>query len=626
MKVFSEIPKDLPNTPLLDSINIPEDIKKLNKNQLTALADELREFLLYTVGKSGGHLGAGLGVVELTVALHYIFDTPKDNIVWDVGHQAYPHKIITGRKKEIETIRKKDGLAPFPRRSESEYDVFGVGHSSTSISAALGMAVGNPNKKTIAVIGDGAMTAGMAFEALSHTGHLKPNLLIILNDNDMSISENVGGLSNYFARIWASKLYKGIKKSGKSFLEKLPQTYHLVRKVETQMKGMVAPGTIFEELGLNYIGPIDGHDVNELTEVIGNLKDFDGPQFLHVITKKGAGLTPAESDRIGYHAISKISNKPQSKTNKKYQDVFGDWIVEMASKEEDLIGITPAMREGSGLVEFSKKYPDRYFDVAIAEQHAVTFAAGLACENKKPVVAIYSTFLQRAYDQLIHDVAVQNLDVTFALDRAGLVGEDGPTHSGNYDIAFMRCVPNISILTPADEDETKKLLTTAFYHKGPAAVRYPRGSGPNKKIEEGIKEVEFGKARSIHNGDSKKILLNFGSLLHNVIPIAKKYNLTLIDMRFVKPLDEEILKSLIPNAEVYITIEDGAVMGGAGSAVQEFCALNSINTPGYLIGIPDKFIEHGSREEMIEMAGLDPDSLEKIVKKYCEDASENTGN
>ena len=626
MKVFSEIPKDLPNTPLLDSINIPEDIKKLNKNQLTALADELREFLLYTVGKSGGHLGAGLGVVELTVALHYIFDAPKDNIVWDVGHQAYPHKIITGRKKEIETIRKKDGLAPFPRRSESEYDAFGVGHSSTSISAALGMAVGNPNKKTIAVIGDGAMTAGMAFEALSHTGHLKPNLLIILNDNDMSISENVGGLSNYFARIWASKLYKGIKKSGKSFLEKLPQTYHLVRKVETQMKGMVAPGTIFEELGLNYIGPIDGHDVNELTEVIGNLKDFDGPQFLHVITKKGAGLTPAESDRIGYHAISKISNKPQSKTNKKYQDVFGDWIVEMASKEEDLIGITPAMREGSGLVEFSKKYPDRYFDVAIAEQHAVTFAAGLACENKKPIVAIYSTFLQRAYDQLIHDVAVQNLDVTFALDRAGLVGEDGPTHSGNYDIAFMRCVPNISILTPADEDETKKLLTTAFYHKGPAAVRYPRGSGPNKKIEEGIKEVEFGKARSIHNGDSKKILLNFGSLLHNVIPIAKKYNLTLIDMRFVKPLDEEILKSLIPNAEVYITIEDGAVMGGAGSAVQEFCALNSINTPGYLIGIPDKFIEHGSREEMIEMAGLDPDSLEKIVKKYCEDASENTGN
>ena len=626
MKVFSEIPKNLPNTPLLDSINIPEDIKKLNKNQLIALADELREFLLYTVGKSGGHLGAGLGVVELTVALHYIFDTPKDNIIWDVGHQAYPHKIITGRKKEIETIRKKDGLAPFPRRSESEYDAFGVGHSSTSISAALGMAIGNPNKKTIAVIGDGAMTAGMAFEALSHTGHLKPNLLIILNDNDMSISENVGGLSNYFARIWASKLYKGIKKSGKSFLEKLPQTYHLVRKVETQMKGMVAPGTIFEELGLNYIGPIDGHDVNELTEVIGNLKDFDGPQFLHVITKKGAGLTPAESDRIGYHAISKISNKPQSKTNKKYQDVFGDWIVEMASKEEDLIGITPAMREGSGLVEFSKKYPDRYFDVAIAEQHAVTFAAGLACENKKPIVAIYSTFLQRAYDQLIHDVAVQNLDVTFALDRAGLVGEDGPTHSGNYDIAFMRCVPNISILTPADEDETKKLLTTAFYHKGPAAVRYPRGSGPNKKIEEGIKEVEFGKARCIHNGDSKKILLNFGSLLHNVIPIAKKYNLTLIDMRFVKPLDEEILKSLIPNAEVYITIEDGAVMGGAGSAVQEYCALNSINTPGYLIGIPDKFIEHGSREEMIEMAGLDPDSLEKIVKKYCEDASEDTSN
>ena len=428
MKIFKEIPSSKPNTPLLDRVEFPADFRSFSINELQTLSDELREYLLYSVGQSGGHLGGGLGVVELSVILHYLYKTPFDKLVWDVGHQAYPHKILTGRKNVIETIRKKSGLAPFPAISESEYDSFGVGHSSTSISALLGMAVASaesePEKKHVAVIGDGAMTAGMAFEALSHTGHIKPNVLIILNDNDMSISENVGGLSNYFSRIWASKTYKGIKKSGASFLKPLPQAYHLARKVETQMKAMVAPGTIFEELGLNYIGPIDGHNLKELNDVISNLKEFDGPQFLHVITKKGAGLDPAEADRIGFHAIGKIKSiKQKNSKQKKYQDIFSDWIVDMAEKDNELVAITPAMREGSGLVEFSKKFPNRYFDVAIAEQHSVTFGAGLAIAGKKPVIAIYSTFLQRAYDQLIHDVAVQNLNVTFALDRSGLVAK-----------------------------------------------------------------------------------------------------------------------------------------------------------------------------------------------------------
>jgi len=481
MRVFKKIPKEKPSTPILDRVNFPSDLRTFTLQELETLSNELREFLLYSVGQSGGHLGGGLGVVELTIALHYLFNTPYDNLVWDVGHQAYPHKILTGRKELIQSIRQKDGLAPFPTRDESEYDAFGVGHSSTSISAILGMAMATkenmPDKKHIAVIGDGAMTAGMAFEALSHGGHLKPNMLVILNDNDMSISENIGGLSNYFSRIWASKIYKGIKKSGSSALKHIPQAYHLARKVETQMKAMVAPGSIFEELGFNYIGPIDGHNIKELLDVIGNLKDFDGPQFLHVITKKGAGLDQAETDRIGFHAISKINSiKSESPPKAKYQDIFSDWIIDMAESDQDLVAITPAMREGSGLVRFSKKYPERYFDVAIAEQHSVTFAAGLASENKKPVVAIYSTFLQRAYDQLIHDVAVQNLDVTFALDRAGLVGEDGPTHSGNYDIAYLRCIPNIIVMTPSNENETRLLLTTAFKHNGPAAVRYPRGT------------------------------------------------------------------------------------------------------------------------------------------------------
>ncbi len=620
MKIFKEIPTELPNTPLLDSVDYPSDLRSFSINELETLASELREFLLYSVGQSGGHLGGGLGVIELTIILHHLYNTPYDNLVWDVGHQAYPHKILTGRKDKIMSIRKKDGLAPFPSRSESEYDTFGVGHSSTSLSALVGMAEAtknsNPDKKHVAVIGDGAMTAGMAFEALSHIGHLKPNLLVILNDNDMSISENVGGLSNYFSRIWASKTYKGIKKSGSSFLKPLPQAYHLARKVETQMKAMVAPGTIFEELGLNYIGPIDGHNLKELKDVISNLKEFEGPQFLHVITKKGAGLDSAEADRIGFHAIGKINAiKDKKIKQKKYQDIFGEWIIDMAQISDNLIGITPAMREGSGLVEFSKKFPDRYFDVAIAEQHSVTFAAGLSVEKKKPVVAIYSTFLQRAYDQLIHDVAVQNLDVTFALDRSGLVGEDGPTHSGNYDIAYLRCIPNMVICTPSDENETRKLLTTAYLHNGPASVRYPRGTGPNSNVDKDLKPLKIGEANIINEESSEIVILNFGTLLNEANQISKELKATLVDMRFVKPLDEKLLRKLFKKAKVFISIEDGSIMGGAGSAVQEFASKENLNVRSILFGIPDKFIEHASREEMLVEAGLDVENIKSKLSK-----------
>ena len=617
MKIFNKIPETKPKTPLLDKVSVPSDIRSFSVSELEILSDELREFLLFSVGQTGGHLGGGLGVIELTVVLHHLYNTPYDNLVWDVGHQAYPHKILTGRKNKIHTVRQKEGLAPFPAISESEYDAFGVGHSSTSISAILGMAMGaqknDSNKKHVAVIGDGAMTAGMAFEALSHSGHLKPNILVILNDNDMSISENIGGLSNYFSRIWASKIYKGIKKSGASALKPLPQAYHLARKVETQMKAMVAPGTIFEELGFNYVGPIDGHNIKEMTDVISNLKDFEGPQFLHVITKKGAGLDPAESDRIGFHAIGKINSiKSDSSPKPKYQDIFSNWIVDMAKKDESLVAITPAMREGSGLVDFSQKYPDRYFDVAIAEQHSVTFAAGLSLEKKKPVVAIYSTFLQRAYDQFIHDVAVQNLDVTFALDRAGLVGEDGPTHSGNYDIAYLRCIPNIILMTPSDENETRLLLTTAFKHKGPAAVRYPRGTGPNASVNSDLEAVEIGKAKVVKESESNVVFLNFGALLDKALEVSEKMDFTLIDMRFVKPLDQEILKKYLSKADYFVSLEDGSIAGGAGSAVQEFCSIESIDIKSILLGIPDRFIEHSSREEMLESAGL---SVAKILDR-----------
>ncbi len=618
MKIFTEIPTDSPQTPVLDKVNLPEDIKNLTPVELKTLADDVRAHMLYSVGQSGGHLGGGLGVVELTVVLHYLYNTPNDKIIWDVGHQAYPHKILTGRKESLNSIRHKDGLAPFPSREESPYDAFGVGHSSTSISAALGMAIGNngKNKKVVAVIGDGAMTAGMAFEGLAHSGHIKPNMLIILNDNDMSISENVGGLNNYFSRIWASKVYKGIRKSGKSFLENLPQALHIARKAETQMKAMVAPGSIFEELGLNYIGPIDGHNIDELITVIGNLKDFEGPQFLHVITKKGAGLDPAEADRIGFHAIGKI--KPLDATNKengpKYQDVFGQWVVDMAKKDKDLMAITPAMREGSGLVNFSKEFPERFFDVAIAEQHAVTLAAGMACEEKKPVVAIYSTFLQRAYDQLIHDVALQNLNVLFAIDRAGLVGEDGPTHSGNYDLAYLRCIPNMTIAVPSDENETRKLLTTTFIHNGPAAVRYPRGGGINSTIDLELIPVEIGKGRVISKQESEFLILNFGALIGTAEEVAQELNASLLDMRFVKPLDKELITEHSNGKKAIITIEDGAISGGAGSSVSEWAQEGKMKQQIIICGIPDKFVEHASREEMLEMASLDKKGILAKVK------------
>jgi 1-deoxy-D-xylulose-5-phosphate synthase len=612
MKIFSEIPTEIPATTVLDKILVPADIKNLSSVELKTLADDVRAHMLYCVGQSGGHLGGGLGVVELTVALQYLYDTPGDKIIWDVGHQAYPHKILTGRKDELTSIRHKDGLAPFPSRAESPYDAFGVGHSSTAIANL------ENDKKVVAVIGDGAMTAGIAFEGLAHAGHIKPDMLIILNDNDMSISENVGGLNNYFSRIWASKLYKGIRKSGKGFLENLPQAHHIARKVETQMKAMVAPGSIFEELGLNYIGPIDGHNINELISVIGNLKDFDGPQFLHVITKKGAGLDPAEADRIGFHAIGKI--KPldaiKKKNGPKYQDVFGQWIVDMAKQDEDLIAITPAMREGSGLVSFSREFPERFFDVAIAEQHAVTLAAGMACEDKKPVVAIYSTFLQRAYDQLIHDVALQNLNVLFAIDRAGLVGEDGPTHSGNYDLTYLRCIPNMMIAVPADENETRKLLTTAFIYQGPAAVRYPRGGGINSAIDLELNPVEMGKGRVISEKESEILVLNFGALISTSQEVAQELNGTLLDMRFVKPLDEELIKDHLKDKKIIITIEDGAISGGAGSAVSEWAQENKIKSQIVICGIPDKFIEHASREEMLEMTGLDKKGILAKVKDY----------
>ena len=621
MKIFTSIPSDIPETPTLDKIDVPSDIKNLSSIQLQSLADDVRAHLLYSVGQSGGHLGGGLGVIELTVALHYLYNAPEDKIVWDVGHQAYPHKILTGRKNLLTSIRQKDGLAPFPNRSESPFDAFGVGHSSTSISAALGMAIASQgsDKKVVAVIGDGAMTAGMAFEGLAHAGHIKPNMLIILNDNDMSISENVGGLNNYFSRIWASKLYKGIRKSGKSFLENLPQAHHIARKVETQMKAMVAPGSIFEELGLNYIGPIDGHNLNELIAVIGNLKDFDGPQFLHIITKKGAGLAEAEADRIEFHAIGKVQPLDQqavTKSGPKYQDVFGDWIVDMAKVDPDLLAITPAMREGSGLVKFSQEFPERFFDVAIAEQHAVTLAAGMACENKKPVVAIYSTFLQRAYDQLIHDVALQNLNVLFAIDRAGLVGEDGPTHSGNYDLTYLRCIPNMVIAVPSDEDETRKLLTSAYHYQGPAAVRYPRGAGRNASISKELDSLPIGKGRVINERDGEVLIVNFGALIEIAEEVAIEKNATLLDMRFVKPMDEELLAHHSKNKTLIVTIEDGAVAGGAGSAVSEWSQHQAIKTPVLICGIPDAFIEHATRTQMIKMAGLDAPSILLKIKNY----------
>ena len=620
MKTFKEIPKELPITNLMDSLDLPEGIKNLTNVELNQLADEVREYLLYSVGRSGGHFGAGLGVIELTIALHHVFNSPEDKIVWDVGHQTYPHKILTGRKNSIESIRKKDGLHPFPSRDESPHDAFGVGHSSTSISAALGMARGDEdsNNKNVAVIGDGAITGGMAFEALAHAGSLEDeDLLIVLNDNNMSISNNIGGISNYLNKIWSSKWYTQIREGGKKAMRFIPSAKRFASKAEIHFKGMFTPGAMFEELGFHYIGPIDGHDLNFLVETLKNLENLKGPKFLHVITTKGKGFVPAEADPIGYHAISKMPSPEETNQNKKakYSDIFGEWACEKASKDIDFVAITPAMTEGSGLVNFSKTFPNQFYDVAIAEQHSMTFAAGLACAGKKPVLAIYSTFLQRAYDQLIHDVAIQNLNVLLAIDRAGFVGEDGATHAGIFDLTYLRCVPNLTIMTPSNEDELWKMLNTGYTIDGPVAVRYPRGSGPGEKIENTQEILSVGKAKILREKESNLAILSFGSLLNLADEIADELDCSLIDMRFVKPLDEDLITKLAKKHELLVTLEENMIAGGAGSAVNEFLNNTSASTKILNVGIPDNFPSVGSPADQKTEADLEKTKIIKQINK-----------
>ena len=631
-KTLHEIPRERPATPLLDRASSPAELRRLGEADLETLADELRQYLLYTVGQTGGHFGAGLGVVELTIALHYVFDTPDDRLVWDVGHQAYPHKILTERRELMGTLRQKNGLAAFPRRAESEYDTFGVGHSSTSISAALGMAIAarlqGKERKSVAVIGDGALTAGMAFEALNHASEVDADMLVILNDNDMSISHNVGGLSNYLAKILSSRTYSSMREGSKKVLSRLPGAWEIARRTEEYAKGMLVPGTLFEELGWNYIGPIDGHDLPTLVATLRNMRDLKGPQFLHVVTKKGKGFAPAELDPIGYHAITMLEPldapaAPKKPSGPKYSNVFGQWLCDMAAQDARLLGITPAMKEGSDLVAFSERYPERYFDVAIAEQHAVTLAAGMACEGMKPVVAIYSTFLQRAYDQLIHDVAVQHLDVLFAIDRAGLVGEDGPTHAGSFDISYLRCIPGMLVMTPSDEDELRKLLTTGYLFDGPAAVRYPRGSGPNHPIDPDLQPVEIGKG-VIRRRGGRVALLVFGVQLAEAMKVAESLDATVVDMRFVKPLDEALVRELAGSHELLVTIEENAVMGGAGSAVSEFLAAENLVKPLLHLGLPDYYVEHAKPAQMLAECGLDQAGIEAAVRRRLQQLEQSS--
>lgn len=612
--------------PLLSKIDLPADVRKLDKQQLVGLSKELRNYLTHTVSQSGGHFSAGLGTVELTVALHYVFNTPKDQLVWDVGHQAYPHKILTGRKEKMPTIRTKNGVCAFPNRSESEYDAFGVGHSSTSISAALGMAIASQlrgeDKRMVAIIGDGSITGGMAFEAMNHAGAMDANLLVILNDNDMSISPNVGAMNNYFTRVISSKLYSTVRKESKKVLSRMPSVWDLARKTEEHVKGMIVPGTLFEELGFNYIGPIDGHDVDMLVDTLSNIKDLSGPVFLHIVTKKGKGYEPAEKDPLAYHGVpafdptkSSLPKAPPS-PHPTYTQVFGRWLCDMAEKDSRLLGITPAMREGSGLVEFSDKFPDRYFDVAIAEQHAVTLAAGQACQGAKPVVAIYSTFLQRAYDQLVHDVAIQNLDVLFALDRAGLVGPDGPTHAGSFDFSFLRCIPNMIIMAPANEDECRKMLTTGYEYKGPAAVRYPRGKGPGVSVSNDLSALEMGKAEIVHKG-GRIAMLAWGSMVAPAIEAGKKLGATVINMRFIKPIDTDLILEMAKSHDVLVTLEENVIAGGAGSAVNDFLQAQQILMPVLNIGLPDRFVEQGSREELLAECRLDTQGIIEQTEAFC---------
>jgi 1-deoxy-D-xylulose-5-phosphate synthase len=611
--------------PLLETIDIPADLRRLPQPKLAQLAAELREFLIHSVSTRGGHFAAGLGTVELTVALHYVFNTPYDRLVWDVGHQAYPHKVLTGRRALLHTIKQDKGLAPFPTRSESDFDTFGVGHSSTSISAALGMAIAaakrGEDRHAVAIIGDGALTAGMAFEALNHAGTAPADLLIILNDNDMSISENVGALSNYLARALSGRMYAHLREGGKKVLRQMPTVWELARRSEEHIKGMVLPGTLFEEMGFNYIGPIDGHDIKALVATLSNVKKLKGPQFLHVVTRKGKGYAPAEADPIKWHgpgpfdpASGKIFKEASSGPT--YSQIFGQWLCDMAERDPDIIGITPAMREGSGLVEFSKRFPDRYFDVAIAEQHAVTFAAGLACEGFKPIVAIYSTFLQRAYDQLIHDVAVQNLPVVFALDRAGLVGSDGATHQGSYDLSYLRCIPNMVVMTPSDENECRQMLFTGTTLSSPSAVRYPRGTGPGVPVVAEMTALPVGRAQTRREGRSGLAILVFGTLLESARKIADRLDATLVNMRFVKPLDAALVESVAERHRAIITVEENAVMGGAGSAVAEALAAAGIQVPMLQLGIPDRFIEHGSRDTCLASAGLDLAGLTASIERW----------
>ncbi|MFG3453606.1 1-deoxy-D-xylulose-5-phosphate synthase [Stutzerimonas stutzeri] len=621
-KTFHEIPRVRPATPVLDRAGTPEQLRRLGEAELEELANELRQDLLYSVGRTGGHFGAGLGVIELTIALHYVYDTPKDRLVWDVGHQAYPHKILTGRRERMGSLRQKNGLAAFPRRSESEYDTFGVGHSSTSISAALGMAIAarlqGKKRKSIAVIGDGALTAGMAFEALNHAPEVGADMLIVLNDNDMSISRNVGGLSNYLAKILSSRTYSSMREGSKKVLSRLPGAWEIARRTEEYAKGMLVPGTLFEELGWNYIGPIDGHDLPTLIATLRNMRDLPGPQFLHVVTKKGKGFAPAEVDPITWHAISKLEPAdrpvaPKAPSGPKYSNVFGQWLCDMAADDSRLTGITPAMKEGSDLIDFSERYPDRYFDVAIAEQHAVTLAAGMACEGAKPVVAIYSTFLQRAYDQLIHDVAVQNLDVLFAIDRAGLVGEDGPTHAGSFDLSYLRCIPGMLVMTPSDENEMRRMLTTGYHFEGPAAVRYPRGTGPNAPIEPGLVPLEIGKGVVRREG-SNVALLVFGVQLADALRVGEALDATVVDMRFVKPLDQALVRQMANSHELLVTIEENSIMGGAGSAVSEYLAAENLQKPILHLGLPDYYVEHAKPSEMLNECGLDAAGIEAAIR------------
>ncbi len=611
--------------PLLDTINTPSDVRQLKKEQLKALAKEVRDFLTRSVSVSGGHFAAGLGTVELTVALHYVFNTPDDQLVWDVGHQAYPHKILTGRKNRMTTIRSKNGVSAFPSRFESEYDAFGVGHSSTSISAALGMAIASAlkgeDKKMVAIIGDGSITGGMAYEAMNHAGALDANVLVILNDNDMSISPPVGAMSNYLTKILSSRVYSSMREESKKVLSKMPPMWELARRTEEHIKGMVVPGTLFEELGFNYIGPIDGHDIDMLVSTLENLKDLTGPRFLHIITKKGKGYAPAEKDPLAYHGVPafdyKLDYLPKAApSNPTYTEVFGEWLCDMAKQDERLLGITPAMREGSGLVKFSEQFPNRYFDVAIAEQHAVTLAAGHACQGAKPVVAIYSTFLQRAYDQLIHDVALQNLDVLFALDRAGLVGPDGPTHAGSFDYSYMRCIPNMLIMAPADENECRQMLTTGFLHNGPASVRYPRGKGTGATIEKSLTTLPIGKAQLYYSGE-KIAILAWGSMVAPSLTVGKELNATVVNMRFVKPIDETLIFELTQQYDTFITVEENVLAGGAGSAVNDFLQKQKILMPVLNIGLPDYFVEQGTREECLAECGLDTKSILEKIKAFC---------